>query len=192
MKKLHLFLLGIIILKSSMYSQEIISKDEILLRGFAEKNSGNDFAYATTIPGYKGCLLIRVTTGNQIMEWKTEAVPENQSQKDVVFLWLAGMGSNLGITKMILTVNDDDELDFSTEDVLIVSAKPISNSTLLLQRGEVNGKNAELSILRPDKSGDYKLQQSDVTGELIADPDPKLYFKPYETKFLRINLEDLG
>jgi len=88
MKKLHLFLFGIIILISSLHSHEIISKDEVLLRGFAEKISGNDSAYATTIPGYIGYFLIRATTGNQIMEWKTEAVPENQSQKDVVFLWL--------------------------------------------------------------------------------------------------------
>ncbi len=114
MKNIYLLLLSIIIIISSAYSQEIITQDEVLLMGFSKKISGNDFAYTTTIPGYKACLLIRATTGNQIMEWKTEAVPENLGQKDVVFLWLAGMGSNLGNAKMILTVNDTEDLDFYT------------------------------------------------------------------------------
>ena len=81
-------------------------------------------------------------------------------------------------------------MDFSTDDVLLINAKPMSDSVLLLQMREINGKNTELSVLKPDKSGDFKLQLSSVTGEPIADPHTIVHFRAYETKFFRINLDN--
>ncbi|RLD34697.1 MAG: hypothetical protein DRI73_03570, partial [Bacteroidetes bacterium] len=84
------------------------------LIGFSEKTSGIDFSYSSTIPGYKSCMIVRATTGKQFMEWKTEPIPKDYKQKEAVFLWLAGMGNNLGNAKMILRVNDTEELVFHT------------------------------------------------------------------------------
>ncbi len=114
MKKVITIGFCLLFLLNALNSQEIVKKKEIILKGFSEKIAGADFGYAATIPGYKECLLIRATTGKEFMEWYTEPVPAENSKKDLAFIWLAGLGSNLGNAKMIMTVNDTEELHFYT------------------------------------------------------------------------------
>lgn len=114
MKKVLTISFGLLFMLNTLNSQENVKKNEILLKGFSEKISGADFGYTATIPGYKACLLIRATSGKEFMEWYTEPVSAENSKKDVAFVWLAGLGSNLGNAKMIMTVNDTEELHFFT------------------------------------------------------------------------------
>ena len=114
MKKVITISFYLLFLLNALNSQEIVINKEIILKGFSEKIAGADFGYTATIPGYKECLLIRATTGKEFMEWYTEPVPAGNSKKDLAFIWLAGLGSNLGNAKMIMTVNDTEELHFYT------------------------------------------------------------------------------
>ncbi len=114
MKKIVLIFIGLIVFIGIMTGQDFINSNETLLTGFSEKISGNDFNYSSTIPGYEDCMLVRASTGKLVMEWKTEPVPENFKQKEAIFLWLSGLGSNLGNGKMIMTVNGTEELEFYT------------------------------------------------------------------------------
>jgi hypothetical protein len=78
-------------------------------------------------------------------------------------------------------------LDFSSENLLLVNAKPVDSTTLLIQMREINGTRTDLRIYRPDGEK-YLIQPSDVTGEPVATPVPELNFKPFESKFLKIDL----
>ncbi len=114
MRKITLISISLFVFIKVMTGQDFMNSNESLLPGFSEKISGMDFSYSSTIPGYKSCMIVRATTGNQFMEWKTEPVPKKYKQKEVVFLWLAGLGSNLGNAKMIMNVNGIEELEFYT------------------------------------------------------------------------------
>ena len=87
-------------------------------------------------------------------------------------------------------LNSESILDFTSDNVLVVNVKPVNSSVLLVQMREVNGTETKLSVLHPENSENYSLQLSDVTGEPIAEPDIKLHFNPYETKFFRIEMKD--
>ena len=80
-------------------------------------------------------------------------------------------------------------LNFSSDNLLLVNIKPVNSSSLLIQMREVNGTHSDLIIFHPDKSDKYMMQLSDVTGETLADPESELHFKPYETKFIRVDLK---
>ena len=78
-------------------------------------------------------------------------------------------------------------LNFSSENLLLVNIKPVDASTLLIQMREINGTGTNLRIFRPDGEK-YLIQASDVTGKPVATAEPELSFKPFESKFLRIDL----
>ena len=114
MKRLAVLVLLLLPCLIPSYAQVEVTPNEILLQGFAEKISGTDFYYNSTIPGINQSLLVRALNGKQSMVWTTESVPQDFRKKEAVFVWLAGLGSNLGNAKMIMEIDGKEEITFFT------------------------------------------------------------------------------
>lgn len=87
--------------------------DELILQGYSKKASGVEFDYNSTIPGITQALLVRATNGKEFMEWETEPVPGSFGEPFATFIWVAGLGCNLGEAGMNLSVNGQPALSFS-------------------------------------------------------------------------------
>lgn len=109
-----LFCFLLLFFTSYSYAQVKLPEENILFRGFSEKISGTDFNYHSSIPGVNKSMLVRALNGKQSMQWKTEAIPEDYSEKEALFVWLAGMGCTMGNVKMTLGINDKYKLSFFT------------------------------------------------------------------------------
>ena len=109
-----LFCFVLLFFASNLYAQVKLPEEKILFRGFSEKISGTDFNYHSSIPGINESLLVRALNGKQSMLWKTEPVPEDYSEKEALFVWLAGMGCTMGNVKMTMEINDKYKLLFYT------------------------------------------------------------------------------
>ena len=116
MKRIVYSLIALVfVLPISAFSQGFITSDDFLVNGFGNKISGDDFLYHSSISGIENALIIRATDGKYAMEWQTEKVPENVTEKYVTFMWLAGIGSSPGLAGMTLTVNDNQKISFFTD-----------------------------------------------------------------------------
>ena len=116
MKKNFLFML--FFLGSSSFivnSQSFFTPDDHMLNGFARKISGLDFEYHSCIPGLRESILVRATSGRDIMEWETSIVPEQMPEKYATFIWIAALGSGAGSARMDLAVNDRQTFSFYTD-----------------------------------------------------------------------------
>ena len=114
-RPLHtIFSFILLFFSSYSYAQVELPGEKSFFRGFSEKISGTDFNYHSSIPGVDESMLVRAINGKQSMLWKTDVVPEDYSEKEALFVWLAGMGCNLGNVKMILEINDKYKLPFYT------------------------------------------------------------------------------
>lgn len=101
-------ILMLLLFSSLLWSQPTtpIGENDLTLQGYEEKLSGSDIQYHSPSPAINQALFVRATTGKHSMRWKTETVPANFDAPHVTFIWLAGMGSNLGDARMDLKVND--------------------------------------------------------------------------------------
>lgn len=86
--------------------------NSLLLNGYAEKVSGTDFSYHSSITGIGKSLIVRANNGKQRMTWKTETVPAQVEQPYVSFVWYAGMDVNQEKTPMHLYVNGKQAFTF--------------------------------------------------------------------------------
>ena len=58
-----------------IFAQPTQFENTQIVNGFANKISGNDFSYHSSIPLAKECLLIRATNGKSSMDWETAPAP---------------------------------------------------------------------------------------------------------------------
>ncbi|RMG58878.1 MAG: glycosyl hydrolase family 38 [Bacteroidetes bacterium] len=86
--------------------------DTPLLQGYGAKVQGGEMRYHSPIPGLEQALLVRATNGRQMASWETEPVPAEMAGEEVTFVWLAGLGCNLGEARMDLSVNGLEGLSF--------------------------------------------------------------------------------
>lgn len=86
-------------------------ENSTIVNGYAQKVSGDDFSYHSSIQPARECLLIRATDGNSSMEWMTDPVPEKLESRYVTFVWLAGLGSSPGRARFDLEVNGEKKFD---------------------------------------------------------------------------------
>jgi len=86
MKKYFLFLCLII---SGWASGQTNGK--VYYQGFVEEVEGKRFSYHSPFPEITASLLLRGQEDYKPIEWKTEAVPENYSEKYITFMWLFAM-----------------------------------------------------------------------------------------------------
>ncbi|MFC1726278.1 glycosyl hydrolase-related protein [candidate division KSB1 bacterium] len=84
------------------------------LNGYSEKIEGTDFDYHSCVPSVKQSLISRATNGKMKAVWESETVPEDYKNDFVTFVWIAGLGVNLGDKKFDLFINDKYNLSFRT------------------------------------------------------------------------------
>lgn len=95
--------------------QSFFTDDDHMVNGFTRKVSGLDFEYHSCIPGLRSSILIRATSGKDLMEWETAAVPAGVSRKYVTFVWIAALGSSPGTARMDLAINGTPSFSFLTD-----------------------------------------------------------------------------
>lgn len=83
-----------------------------IINGYAQKISGVDFSYHSSVPVAKESLLIRATDGNSSMEWETEVIPNDLKKSSVTVIWLAGLGSSPGNASFSLELNNQPAFEF--------------------------------------------------------------------------------
>ena len=87
---------------------------EKYLSGYAATISGATMSYASPISAARNALIARATDGTSAIVWQTEAVPTTQGSRAVTFVWLAGLGSNLGENRFVLSANGKEVAAFTT------------------------------------------------------------------------------
>ncbi len=116
MKKKFLLAITIMIISSALVnSQSFFTPDDHLLNGFTRKLSGLDFEYHSCIPGLRESILVRATSGRDMMEWETSRVPEQITEKYATFVWIAALGSSPGSARMDLSINGRQSFSFYTD-----------------------------------------------------------------------------
>lgn len=143
-RSLHILLLGLMVhlIFGNVRSQDLAS-DEIMnlrllgvpnyLSGFERAISGQSIDYYSCHPDVRTALICRATTGSMAIEWETEALPPDFPSEKVTFLWIAGLGCNLGEKKFDLSINDQSCLTFTSTSQPNWSIKGESNETLSFQ-----------------------------------------------------------
>lgn len=84
------------------------------LIGFVEAISGQHFDYHSPHPDVRSALLSRATDGKMAVEWETESLPSNYQEQYATFIWIAGLGSNIGEKKFDLFINSNYCLTFTS------------------------------------------------------------------------------
>jgi len=95
-----------------LFSQNPADNNTTLINGYAQKVSGVDFNYHSSIPYAEECLLIRATDGTSSMEWQTAPLPADLKTENVSFIWLAGVGSSPGNASFDLEINGKNKFTF--------------------------------------------------------------------------------
>ncbi|RJP63864.1 MAG: hypothetical protein C4539_15395 [Ignavibacteriales bacterium] len=86
------------------------------INGFADRVAGENLSYHSCHPEAKLALLIRCFNNNDFIEWTTDPVPADNTNKMVTFAWIAGYsaGTSSADHKFFLYVNDKKIIEFST------------------------------------------------------------------------------
>ena len=87
------------------------------LNGYARTIAGQAMEYESPLPWLRQALIARASDGKSEIIWETEAMPQTPSGQGVRFLWLAGLGCNLGDKRFHLSIGDRRVLEFSTRDL---------------------------------------------------------------------------
>ena len=116
MKKFVLLLSGIIYCSAPMLkAQSFITPDDELVNGFSDKISGTDYEYHSCIPGLRQSIIIRAESGNDYMEWVTDAPMLTDRKKYSAFIWVTAIGSSPGNASMYLTTDLNHKFSFNTD-----------------------------------------------------------------------------
>lgn len=92
------------------------STKQTFLKGYEKTLSGGTMGYHSPYPSARSALLVRATTGVMAIEWETEAVRFEDGEKFIQFIWLAGLGSNMGEKQFDMFINDSPWFTFTTAD----------------------------------------------------------------------------
>ena len=84
------------------------------MSGYARTVSGEAMPYASPIAAARTALIARASDGKSTIVWETEPAPAAPAAGPVTFIWLAGLGSNLGERQFTLAVSGKDVATFTT------------------------------------------------------------------------------
>jgi len=84
------------------------------MSGYARTVSGETMSYTSPIAAARTALIARASDGKSTIAWETQAVPASPATGPVTFIWLAGLGSNLGERVFTLAVSGKDVATFTT------------------------------------------------------------------------------
>jgi alpha-mannosidase len=82
------------------------------LEGYAKPVGGESIEYRSSFPGVNDALICRATDGTMSVSWETASFPENLKDSMITFVWLCGLGVNLGDNEFTLTINNKHLLIF--------------------------------------------------------------------------------
>lgn len=102
---------------------------QTFLSGFEKYIDGPEIEYQSPHPEAKKALISRATDGNMLISWLTSPIPEIKNDT-LTFIWLAGLGCNLGVMPFTFYINDDSVFTFYNwdKDKWIINGK---NCTLI-------------------------------------------------------------
>jgi hypothetical protein len=84
------------------------------LPGFVGAISGQHFDYHSPHPDVRAALLSRATDGKMAVEWETESLPSAFKEPFAMFIWIAGLGSNIAEKKFDFFIDDEYSLSFTS------------------------------------------------------------------------------
>ncbi|MCC6396151.1 MAG: glycosyl hydrolase family 38 [Bacteroidetes bacterium] len=87
---------------------------EATLSGYAGTVSGSTMTYTSPISAARTALISRATDGTSAMAWRSETVPAGHGARPIAFVWLAGVGCNLGENRFTLFANGNEVASFTT------------------------------------------------------------------------------
>jgi len=140
------FLLLPVIFSFSVFAlkaQSFISSDDELVNGYSDKISGTDYEYHSCIPGLRQSIIIRAESGNDYMEWVTDAPLLPDKKKYSAFIWVTAIGSSPGNARMYLTTDLNHKFSFNTDG----QAAWTTNSD--------DGSSLSFSSIMTDQHGDH-------------------------------------
>lgn len=114
------FLLSLIVLliasvPAKTFGQSFFKEGDNLVNGYGNKLSGVDYEYHSCIQGLRQSLIVRAVSGNDFMEWQTDAATATHNSGYHTFVWISALGSGPGRAKMILTTDNGFAFDFYTD-----------------------------------------------------------------------------
>jgi hypothetical protein len=116
MKKTVLLILVIFYCSAFLLkAQSFISPDDELVNGYSGKISGTDYEYHSCIPDLRQSIIIRAESGNDFMEWVTDAPLLRDKKKYAAFIWVTAIGSSPGNARMDLMTDLNHKFSFNTD-----------------------------------------------------------------------------
>ncbi len=89
---------------------------ENCLEGFGHRISGEEISYHSSRVDCKKAIITRATTGKMAVVWETAPVSIDYKQKQVRFIWLAGLDINHGSHDFSFEINGESLLVLQGED----------------------------------------------------------------------------
>ena len=116
MKSISFLVLALFIWSAGISdAQSFIDPDDDPVNGYSRKISGSDFDYHSCIPGLRQSIIIRAESGNDFMEWETDAPQLRDKKKYTAFTWITAIGSSPGNATMFLTTSLNNKFSFNTD-----------------------------------------------------------------------------
>lgn len=104
---------------------EFGGKADEWLEGYAKTIAGATIEYRSSSPGVNDALICRATDGTMSVGWETQPFPAGDGDSAITYIWLCGLGVNLGEKEFILTTNNSYPLKFrSSKKYTWTSANP--------------------------------------------------------------------
>ncbi len=98
------------------YQIELGSKADRWLEGYSRTITGEPIVYRSSSPGVNEALLCRATDGTMAVAWETQSLPSGLTDSIITYVWLCGLGVNLGEKEFTLTVNSSHLLTFRSSN----------------------------------------------------------------------------
>ncbi|MCD6376921.1 MAG: hypothetical protein J7L94_15445 [Caldisericaceae bacterium] len=94
------------------YLLQLLQQEQTpLVEGFQHKISGQELNYSFFLPNVDRALITRATDGTMAIEWQSAPLP-SKLEGQVLLVWAAGQGVNLGQQPFDLYLNDRYVLTF--------------------------------------------------------------------------------
>ena len=139
------------------------------LPGYARTVSGGTISYASPIATANTALIARATDGSSLIAWETDTVPAAIGNDTVAFVWLAGLGSNIGEKRFTLSVNGREAATFTTSSLETWQAAGPGGIRLVFQTVMVDRNKDRFGFMRlslpPGVAAPGKPVALSITGE---------------------------
>jgi alpha-mannosidase len=151
---------------------ELAGKSKNWFEGFQKNIGGNEFSYSGFRSDVSDALITRCTDGKMAIEWETAKVPENFSQSEAGFLWIAALDLTSEMYVFDLFLNGEKRFEIPT-----ITEKNWEIKT-------ADGGKLSYTTVETDQHGDAHGYMSLVV--------PKNWLKPGKAQKIRITGRSAG